>query len=717
MADDADLMPDESPLPGEEDLVSGQLPEEEGEEQPEAEEEERQRQQPERQESPRLRRRKKKPKTEKAEQPKPKKGKPQAPQPKPTPKLKGAEQATEGLAKSGGKAVGKTAQQAGQTAQQAGQAVGKVAEQTARATAKVAQVAAEAAARAALQTAQAAAEAARVAIQTAQAIIQAAIQAAQAAAQAIAAAVSNPYVLLALAVLLIFFILMMQLYTCGANTRSSKAGGSIPQSTAVPREQVDSKGEVVIGGGTGGTEVFDRLRTRIGDGNMVIYAAGSQDPLSVDCGEGSPNCISKLDTRLLLTIDYLSALHDYLEIGLLKTNSPRSSRYTLMNSLAAYNNSNENQERIVESYTAFATGQAMAIIAVDRSKIPEVLGQPILMSWQRTLSEAEVRPVWEELAYRVGVLDRNIPNYRSFVGIGDRETILAAIKNNSANEAAYVAMFQVITRVADLIDRAKGIAKLDSRTVDYLAQSFAIFAGFQDKIGGDPASLSDEEITDVILRLGTPDAIDDLRVGIRLAYKATQVANMVGWNKPVAEGGSLELLKAYEARNKIRQITQELLQMPAKVSLSGNPQIFDRNMVIKQIITYSPEDDLDNGLERLDIFPSGITSVGVGGVGFDDRMRDGVSNYFDAHFSHAPIDNGVFSKMGINFIYNITDLGVATPAEFTFTNDNGGKIYQTTIAGELLKLWNTLVGGAGTIDPETEIAKRATYQDFIQVGF
>ncbi|MFA5967327.1 MAG: hypothetical protein WC805_02340 [Patescibacteria group bacterium] len=558
---------------------------------------------------------------------------------------------------------------------------------------------------------------AQAAAQAAQAVYQAAVQAAQVAIHAITEAVvflvSNPVGWVILIIILIF-VIIIGIFTCGRNGNMSEAGGSVKTELVAPASEVtrDSEGNMMAVN----NEFIHSLQEKVTNGSLVIYSSGIGDLNQWNCGTSGP-CTHTLDYRLLRTISYLSDLHDYLKIGLIKTNSPRQSRYKLVKSLAAYSSDGEESTEELGAFTAFSEGQALAIVAVDRSQIPEMSGQPIEISWQRTLAEAEVRPLWEELGYVAGWLDTTMADYRVFLTDKNHDQIVAALQNAPLNKLFFVQYFQFINRVKNLLDRAAAITKLDDRTQDYLSQANNVFSNLQNEIGLDPSTLSNSQITALVEALGTPEALNNLRLGIGQAYKATQVANMVGWNKSIAAGGNLEMLKAYEARNKIRLVIKELLDMPTKIALRGESRLFDKDMVVKQIITYSPEDDLDNGLDRLDIFPSGITSVGVGGVGFDDTMRDGIHNDYDDHFSRAPLDNGVFSKMGVNFIYNIADLGVTTPAEFIFTADNGGEIYQTPIAGELLELWDALVGEIGVIDPEKELAKKATYQDFIQVGF
>jgi hypothetical protein len=457
---------------------------------------------------------------------------------------------------------------------------------------------------------------------------------------------------------------------------------------------------------------------------------------------------SPLDIRLLKALDYLTDRHDRIRVDLLKTGAPDVIRDNFLKKIARYSPTGMVQQEIKETFSAFKTGQAASIVEIDRSRIPELqeadtvcgdkVPAPIAVGWQKTVAEKTIRPIWEELTFSAGYLDDVLDTW--FVGVAsrnDRAAILKVAESHLASLAspgaydAYGESFQKIPRIAELIDRAlqygarqsNGKQALDERTLQYLRAAQGEFAGPASRIGDKPESLNAEAITDLIIYLGQPDTASQLRQGIRFVYKATQVANMVNWNKSQNDG-DLAWLKAYESRDKIRQVIKELMEMPREASLSGQPTVlFDESLMAKQIVTWSPEDDLDNGLENLDVFPYGAVTVDVGGVGMktlsvDPRtgtaIGDGKVTVADTHFSHAPIDNGVFSKSGTNFVYGkaaqmLTDSLMF--ASFPLGGGAGVLLAETAVN----KLHDLFVGGC--LAGATETCQKVSYRDFLFVAF
>jgi hypothetical protein len=251
---------------------------------------------------------------------------------------------------------------------------------------------------------------------------------------------------------------------------------------------------------------------------------------------------------------------------------------------------------------------------------------------------------------------------------------------------------------------------------------------------------------------GTDTNIKLWKEGIKYIYKMTQVANMVGWNE--RGDSNLEWNKAYEARNKIRQVIKELLEMPREGIISattGQPTEendgtnFDGFMAIKQVITFSPEDDLDNGPMNIDVFPKGITAVDVGGVAIegaekatvqdesgevvvDATVGDGVVDDADRHFSHRPIDNGVFSKMSTNYIWvydpNATGLssGKDGRASTTIAVTSAVRLLKYIVTPVLLMpgVYNKLRSywtGDCVFNDLYEMCRPMLYKGFLQVSF
>lgn len=570
--------------------------------------------------------------------------------------------------------------------------------------------------------------AADVAVRTATATVRAVMSAAQAVSNAVTWLSGCAVAWWWLIIIIVIVLVIVFTFLSGSKDVNSLSGGSISVEANVQNVRDQAIVESLI-------------HKMEGDNpKLVVYQDGKND-INWQCETGDTGvetCSHLLDIRLLKTLDYLTDIHERIEIGLLRTGAPGLLRESFLDKLSEYNDENdagvaEDKERIKETISAFYTGQAMAIVAIDYSKIRELpLNTPIKVSWQKTLAEKAIRPVWEEISFNVGFLDKNIPNY---------ERVLVDRNENSLAEqykveltilgysGLYEETFEKISRISVLLKRINGdLATLDSvdpRTIEYFVSAQEFFNELNQNIG-DPSTMSEEDIANRIVYLG--ETVELIRNGAECVYKATQVANMVNWNK---SGSQLEFKKAYEARNKIRQVIKELLEMPREISLSGEDQVFDQNLMVKQIITFSPEDDFDNGLERLDIFPEGIMSVDVGGVGIETigepetdeegqiidpgyAVGDGVYNYMDVHFSHAPIDNGVFSKHGTNYIYQVID-----PND-PLWEQAGSSIFETgSIPGSTASSWNILhdlfVGDCVTYT--NEVCKKITYKDFLHISF
>ncbi|HCR42188.1 TPA: hypothetical protein DIV45_02380 [Patescibacteria group bacterium] len=401
--------------------------------------------------------------------------------------------------------------------------------------------------------------------------------------------------------------------------------------------------------------------------------------------------------------------------------------------------------------SALATGQAMAITEIDRSTIPELqnsgrdacnkpVAAPVAINWQKTQSERLIRPAWEELSWIAGQLDQLTPyfealysdqsgrvdtaatNYKlsliGHYGFGAHAPIVGYI--NWWSHSPVKSLFMKIKRANELLQRINSwnYADLHPDTLSHAATALANITELNNNISiSDPMSydivsaMSQAEMMNIIKSFGSPEMAAALRQSVFNIYKMTQVANMVGWDQ-----GGLAYREAYESRNKIRQVAAELLQMPTRVSFTtespwlDNPAYFESTMAVKQIITFSPEDDLDDGPVDLDVFPFGLDGVGVEGISMDNSGADGQTTAADQHFSHRPIDNGVFSKSTTNFIFdprkNQINPEIINP--FTTTWD---KVVDAD-------LW--LMGGlvAGTFAPiAAESIETVSYQKFLYVAF
>lgn len=623
--------------------------------------------------------------------------------------------------KQGAKAVGRGAKAAART--------GRTAIQTAGRGARVAGQAGQVAAQAAARSAQIAAQVtARIAAQIAVRVAAQAAKIAAKLAQALVKLLANPYVLAAV-IIIIVVVIIINIFLGAVNEISSLSGGSIfvPANYNNPIHR----------------HIVDDIQQKMGgcDPKVVVYAEGVND-LKWQQDSETQAYSHKLDIRLLKTIDYLTddVRNHRIKIDLLKTGAPDLLRESFLKRAAEYSPEGWEERELKETLSALSTGQAMAITEIDRSQVLEptdlICGvrvpPPIRVNWQETVMEKAVRPVWEELAFSVGFLDKNIPIYEGISERNDRDAVLMlarAYKQGLGEEGAYDLFketFRKIPRVYELIKRAMQIASssdtFDPRTSQYLGQASGAFVLLDDEFRG-IETMAEEAVADKILRLG--ELTDRIRSGAKAIYKATQVANMVNWDKPRRDGEKKWLL-AYETRNKLRQVVKELLEMPRETFLGEEPSLFDENLVVKQIVTFSPEDDLDNGPENIDVFPWGITSVEVGGVGIatpgNDEERepvvafgDGKVSYADLHFSHAPVDNGVFSKHGTNYVYKLTnpdDPGWAKAGDFIFRTF---PLSPGAILSSLDRLHDLFAGGCVTDINET--CKRISYKDFLFVAF
>lgn len=550
--------------------------------------------------------------------------------------------------------------------------------------------------------------------------------------------VAGPYILIGLAAVL-FVVFIVVIFTNDKNEEAPGLGGS---SQSIPVSNNSSEHR----------DLVDNLLAKAQGNNpsLVIHGLSANDLNWVETiineETGETVTTHPLDLRVLKAIEYLTNLHEYIEIGMLRTDSPGFVKDTVVIDSEA--NGGEDTQIVLDTFSSFSTGQAFSIVAIDRTEIPQLISAgeapPIAVSWQKTLIERAVRPLWEEITFNIGVLDRNSPIYQdvfedtheSYGAAFDIEKKLYDARvSDSVN--LYKNSFRTLKRTIALLDRALGLDDyleidltnsyaLDNRTisyfesakdqlnpiVDYLENN--ILKGIDlDSIESNPESdegviIDSNDMVEAIKYLGEGDILERIHNGARFIYKATQVANMVNWDK----ASNLDLKKAYEARNKIRQVIKELLEMPREVSVSSNTS-FDVTMVAKQIITFSPEDDLDNGAERMDVYPYGIKYVDVGGIAMEvlteDGKADGVLNYSDIHFSHAPVSaNGVFSKGGANYVNKISPDSNPLEDALSFMDE-------TDIEGQSDALHNLLVGECVSA-PGYECQK-SSYKDYIYVGF
>lgn len=554
----------------------------------------------------------------------------------------------------------------------------------------------------------------------------------------------GPYLLIVLVIVIILAVVigaLLYLFGGGIAYINSLAGGSV----FVPANYNNPEHERIV------QSLI--VKTQGCNPQLVIYDEGKGD---IEWQTSADNeTYNKLDIRLLKTLDYLTDNHRIM-VGLLRTGSPSMMRGTNLIDIsmskageeAWKNQQNKSAEEQYfldvnlkkddqesagyevwhnnETLSAYNTGQAMAILEIDRSAIPElqdkgkdscggVAPPPVEIAWQETLNDGEwyklgdndeTRTVWEELSTTVGFLDRSMPTY-TMLSIADQSQI-ARIRNSIWHQLlrtadmlflqedtfdlyteTFIKIQRAVTLINDrIINRDGGDDAINATALNWFIKALANFDSINRSLNIDPKILEGANISDwdlnrtekiqawadfidgefnsdeqkiewdrKIRSLGTDEIITKLNNGIRALYSAMNAANMVGWND---DGAPLDKQKAYESRTKIRQIILELKRMPNETYLeplvpepttAEKDLHFDPNLVVKQIITFSPEDDLDNGQEQIDIFPRGLMEVWEDGTAFDQTLKDGQIDYADLHFSHAQIDNGVFSQRSATFIF------------------------------------------------------------------
>ncbi|MFH0912296.1 MAG: hypothetical protein V1807_01420 [Patescibacteria group bacterium] len=516
-------------------------------------------------------------------------------------------------------------------------------------------------------------------------------------ARVVAAFLTSPAGWITMAIILVV-VIFMAIFMSGKNYINSLAGGSLFMAA-----NYDSAEDRAI--------VNDLQAKMSGCDPKLVVSDESKEDLNWQFDDTTGKFHHRLDIRLLKTLDYLTDIHQRIRVDLLKTGGPVILRDDIVIGLDQYSyrtdsailppdwNDMSTADRISyigglsaddrkalekletkETLSAFNTGQAMAITEIDRSVIPELqsadtacglpVAAPVAVNWQKTTMQKIVRNTWEELAYTVGFLDKQISVLENFYSDTSDLTLktVQGYKNDLANgryaRGLLRMIFEKFHRTQELLERVdswSNQANLASDTKEHFnialakVQYLNAVIGINDLDSYDEVNLiPDSELTDRVKGLGSPANTRSLRELIDNVYRGTQVANMVGWAE-----GDLDYREAYEARHKIRLVIQELMAMPNKTTLStdpetiNNPAHFDESLVVKQIITFSPEDDLDNGPSGRDVFPFGIDAVGDEGVSMNNSGADGKYTYADIHFSHSPIDNGVFSKYGTNWIYSI----------------------------------------------------------------
>lgn len=509
--------------------------------------------------------------------------------------------------------------------------------------------------------------------------------------------VMSPYFWIVVGILVVGLILILffwGLFTSGTPYYANFIGGSSPIYPEL-ENQAHKALFLKVADYTKG----DQPIVEVSGEDAALFAQGENAILS-GATEGE---IAGIDIRLLKVVEYLieDRGHEYLRIAI-KEGAPDAIEVT--DAITA-----EGTIEKVQHYAASVYGQALFIYAIDRTKIPELQPTdpsqpppPIEMSWQRNIDPGRVRRVWEELRINTGVLLDEV-EYVVKSPIGENSQLKEALTALGYDDKPFLPILEGPSFLETLEGMLEfSLAPLQSKWASFieLSKKVGLNEALHKNFGGDSYVVFGDKLISHVRRLkdalatgglesqaeaafqnalnllnpwyeearemdleelseywANPILVQQVRRAIDYTFVGLQVANIVNWG--VAK--SLDIRKAFEARSKIREVLGELKIMPTLINLdeelgegtnytAGVP--FDERLIVRQIITWSPEDDLDDGLEDLDVFPRGFNAeLPVDALGVNWQLEpDGEVTVEDIHFSHLPIDNGIFVKEKTKFL-------------------------------------------------------------------
>ncbi|RLC37277.1 hypothetical protein DRH29_02555 [candidate division Kazan bacterium] len=470
-------------------------------------------------------------------------------------------------------------------------------------------------------------------------------------------ALRNPYVLAAIGIVLIVILLIIGLIACSANKSYSEDGGSAFMELDPNNPEHQS--------------AISQVRAAASDGSLALAANIQNDILGDN--------IYNLDYRIVQTLAYLSSKYR-IGVNILYSNAPD---YTYRQNVSKEAIELDDDKKSMDALSAYKLGQAVGINSIgtvshELAEACDISG-PVYVRWQETALEGTVRPVYEQL--QVDASDLYV-----------RASMIAEAREDNLRQQ---------------IDNAHSVLEKIQNNLNRLDELEKGFSGIQGYVED-----ALEYLNDVAIALGQEDwgnvdseLMAPVSLAVQKVFRIMQVANMDKWYK--STDNACQMWKAFEARQNIRRLVADIMQMP--VELAGpEDDGFNNNFVVKQLIVYSPEDDLDNGPADWDVFPPGITSVGIGGVGIgSSEGGDGLVDYRDNHFMSLPIDNGVFSKACTEFVYNVND-----------TNSMMAQDMLAVLAPEGLRseMCRLLYGDKKGL-VEGKLSGLVSYKKFIHIGF
>ena len=484
---------------------------------------------------------------------------------------------------------------------------------------------------------------------------------------------------------------------------SNEGGGSF----AIEMDYDNEKDQVLAG------EVM-----RLKNSGALVFADGLEK--DIEWKEKDDKTYMDLDWRVMVTLKYLGEKWEkrsngVIGISLSTSNGPDTTRRGAAVKIAGVALADQREEPL-DAPSAYATGQAIGINQIGR--VSNALAKecfkdndgkadnnaPVEVKWQEIASQHLIRPTYEQLQVDGKIVYEGSATLN---GIAQKAKKDLAYRNHTESivtdpETWFVktgnALDLMIFNLTSMssVDLEGGT---DVRTAAYAKSALMKLKTVREKTRDKVVEWDDDEL------------MQKLHDGLRMTFRMMQIANVVGWSGSTKN--SCRLWKAYEARRNIRQLVLDLEQMPADLSLVAVGTDWNSDLMVRQLIVYSPEDDLDNGLPSLDVFPRGAVAVDEGGVGFDDTGKDNVVDEKDWHFMDLPIDNGVFSKASTIFVYtegNWLKRASRIALDTTLTAVSLGGY-------AALDAMHDAFNGAGVSLFSGEKTEKATYKNFVHIGF
>lgn len=478
------------------------------------------------------------------------------------------------------------------------------------------------------------------------------------------AAVSWPVILVIVGVLVIILI-VITLVACSANKSASESGGS----GLVPTEQNNAEHQSSVAA----------MRALVDNGSIVATGSTATDLQ----GDG----LGKLDYRIVKMLAYLGSKYR-IGLALLNTNAPDFTGRQVSSPAAA---DVAPDKKTIDAVSAYKLGQAVAIDSIGvvppemAEQCPAIgAGESVKVAWQEVAGEGLQRTVYEQLmadGNRLFVQVRKLSQL-SRNGLVNAGTGSFVSSNMDEIASALTLMSASLTQL-QAADQQLGLAS-------------AYAPGALGKLDQLKSALSEGSWADPEEELEIP--VSDF---IFYVSQMLRTANMEGWEGNTAN--NCRLWKAYEARKNIRTLVKDVLRMPVELAGVGGAG-FDSMMIAKQIIVFSPEDDLDNGPDDRDVFPPGITGVSERGatIGSADG-GDGKVDIRDNQFMSLAIDNGSFAKVCTVFVYNQAGPEAQLVLDKLTADPNQRQLCALLYGDES--------------GPSTGVRGVVTYKKFVHIGF